>query len=72
MAYIIGLVTHEEEAELLRRGWVIEQPPPSLVDDPDEGAPPDGMQMIMIWVDSDLFAIMDGPDWDKGPAKEGT
>ena len=22
---------------------------------------------IMIWVDTSLFEVMDGPDWEKGP-----
>lgn len=68
MAYIVGLVTPEEEEELERRGWVIESPPTELRTE-GEG---DGMRTIMVFVDSNLFTIMDGPDWDKVPAKENT
>ena len=68
MAYIIGLLTEEEAKELERRGWELEDPPKSLI-------PPslnkrkkfkDSMFYRMVWVDNDMFSIMDGPDWEKG------
>jgi len=64
MAYIIGLVSPEEKAELERRGWEIETPPTEFETDPYT----DNLnhKMIMVWVDSNLFDIMDGPDWEKG------
>lgn len=64
MAYLIGLVTKEEAAELVRRGWELKKPPPEFCTDPYTND--QGMQMKMIWVDANLFDIADGPDWEKG------
>jgi hypothetical protein len=70
MAWIVGLATREEIGTLQRRGWIVEHPsdeiqsrlclPPSdqKLDDPDF------MQPVMIYVDSDLFTIMSGQDWN--------
>ena len=63
MAYIIGLLKPEEERELERRGWELEEPPVALV--PREPTP--GTRMRMVFVDSDMFNVMSGPDWDQGP-----
>lgn len=62
MAYIVGLCSEEEIKELERRGWDIEEAPKSLTS-PDCR---DGLKTVMVWVDSSMFVIMDGPDWDKG------
>jgi hypothetical protein len=62
MAFIIGLTSPEERAELERRGWDVETCPHALVLGGDTN-------MTMVWVDNDLFDIMSGPDWDKGPDK---
>jgi hypothetical protein len=70
MAFLVGLVTPDEETELKRRGWVIEDPPSDLREEATEDPPQDGMRVVMVWVDNDLFTIMDGPDWDKGPPTE--
>jgi hypothetical protein len=59
MAYLIGLVTKEEEAELASRGWEIMVPPKDFHSEVDEM----GMRHIMIYVDTDLIKIMNGPDW---------
>jgi hypothetical protein len=59
MAYLIGLVDEDEKKELERRGWELEDPPAELVGEHDK-------EMVMVWVDQDLFKIMDGPDWEKG------
>ena len=59
MAYLIGLVNEDEKKELERRGWEFEEPPAELVGEHDK-------EMVMVWVDQDLFKIMDGPDWEKG------
>jgi hypothetical protein len=56
MAYIIGLLSPEEEQILIERGWEIEEAPDCLSS--DHG------RLKMVWVDSDMFAIMSGPDWD--------
>lgn len=61
MAYIIGVATEEEIIELKRRGWNIEKPPKELI-----SIYPPGHKMAMVFVDSDLFDIMNGPDWDHG------
>jgi hypothetical protein len=64
MAYIVGLLSDQEEAELKRRGWEVE-PAPNV--DFDTGKTSNFLRsMRMVWVDQDMFKIMDGPDWDKG------
>lgn len=60
MAYIIGLLTKEEEEALKARGWEIETPPKEL--EPD--IPSDTSRLCMIWVDANMFDVMSGPDWD--------
>lgn len=69
MAYIIGLLTQEEANELERRGWELEEPPRSLVPKALNKAKKFKNDMFyrMVWVDNDMFAIMNGPDWEKGP-----
>jgi hypothetical protein len=61
MAYIIGLLTAAEQKELERRGWEVEDAP--RVDYDSNGS---RLSMKMVWVDQDMFKVMDGPDWDKG------
>lgn len=64
MAYLCGYVTDREKEELERRGWEIEEAPAELT---PKAPPPDGeSQYVMVWVDNDLFSIMNGPDWEKG------
>lgn len=63
MAYIVGLLNPKEEKELKRRGWTLEEAPKELI--PEDTTP--GMQMWMVWVDNNMFSVMDGPDWEKGP-----
>jgi hypothetical protein len=64
MAYIVGVLSPEEEAELNRRGWQVE-PAPAV--DFDTGQSCLTLhRMRMVWVDQDMFKIMDGPDWDRG------
>lgn len=62
MAYIVGLVTKEEQEELEKRGWELEDPPEGLI---DEALESDAYKIRMIFVDSSLFDIMNGPDWEK-------
>lgn len=64
MAYIIGLLSPEEEAELKRRGWTVELAPNVDFDTGNSSHLPHRMRMV--WIDQDMFTIMDGPDWDKG------
>ena len=64
MAYICGIVTAEEKKELARRGWDPEPCPEELRDhrlDDDEEH-----EYVMFFVDTDVFDVMSGPDWDKG------
>ncbi len=73
MAYIVGMLSPEEEAELKRRGWQVELAPDT---DFDTGTRACSFhRMRMVWVDQDMFKIMDGPDWDRGdtgdPREEG-
>jgi hypothetical protein len=64
MAYIIGLCTPEEKAILQRRGWEFEKPPDELL--PEVDYEPSTLELCMVYVDRDMFAIMSGPDWDFG------
>lgn len=75
MAYVCGLLTREEKETLERRGWDIESGPIELLPDPEHAQPlaligPDSAYFVvdnqiwcMVWVDSDMFQIMSGPDW---------
>ena len=69
MAYLVGVVSNKELDTLIERGWDIEIPPLALIDTDHydvQGVSKDGnSNMIMIFVDSDMFAIMSGPDWEK-------
>ena len=62
MAYIIGFLSAEEQTELERRGWEVEDAPRV---DYDNNVTSASEAMKMVWVDQDMFKIMDGPDWDK-------
>lgn len=62
MAYIIGLVTEDEEKELEKRGWELEPAPAELI---VVDAEYDRDRLKMVWVDTSMFEIMSGPDWDK-------
>lgn len=67
MAYIVGFLSLQEEAELKRRGWTVEQAPNV---DFETGTPSHCPHPLrMVWVDQNMFTIMDGPDWDKGDPK---
>lgn len=67
MAWIIGGADPDEVRELRRRGWNVESAKslfPSGLGFGDDD--------IAVFVDSDVFAIMSGPDWDKGEAVDET
>lgn len=66
MAYIIGLLTPEEEKELEERGWELEEAPKEL--GPEKDIP--GKVMKMVWVDSGMVDMMSGPDWEM-PCNDG-
>ena len=63
MAWLIGLVS-DTELEMLRgAGWVDEDPPPELLSEDDVAGASD-MRTRAFFVDSDVFKIMTGPDWE--------
>jgi hypothetical protein len=64
MAYIIGIIDEKEEQELIRRGWEIEVPSEHLLE--ALGEMTQSKRYRMTWVDSSMYEVMDGPDWDKG------
>lgn len=67
MAWITGTVSKEELEELVARGWEPEEAPPQMT----EGAElEDGDKICMFYVDSDVFALMSGPDWDTSRKEE--
>ncbi len=63
MAFIVGLVSPEEEIELIARGWELEEAPEELR--PTSDNYDKRMKCRMIFVDANLFDIMSGPDWEK-------
>jgi len=62
MAYIVGLLTLDEQKKLINRGWELEDGPTELKPDSEI---PDEYNFLMCWVDSSMFDIMNGPDWDR-------
>ena len=73
MAFIAGFATKTEIAELTRRGWEVEPAEKYnlvgdgegfLMEEPTHEAPEE-TQAVVVWVDSSMFDIMSGPDWDK-------
>jgi len=72
MAYIVGLAAKDEIEELERRGWEVEDAPayfgsPEGSGSIDEKALKSGdVRYIMVFVDTDLFKVMSGPDWERG------
>lgn len=67
MAWILGSVSREELKSLKAAGWEDEDPPVGFENEDYDG---DNV-MRMFWVDSDVFTIMSGPDWDPVPANPG-
>ena len=67
MAYIVGLASPDEIKELERRGWEVEDAPTYFGSPTGSGTSKknDDDRYIMVFVDNDLFNIMDGPDWEK-------
>jgi hypothetical protein len=70
MAYVIGILSELEQEELGRRGWEIEDCPPIRSEGISNPLPEgDGRAMKMCWVDSDMFQVMNGPDWEPAPER---
>jgi hypothetical protein len=59
MAWIIGLVTNDEIKKLKEIGWQDEDPPKEL-----KIACDDLTKTRAFYVDSDVFSIMTGSDWE--------
>ena len=59
MAYIIGSLTRAEKATLRKRGWEVEPITPVTLAELDK------RHLSLVFVDSSMFSIMSGPDWDK-------
>ncbi len=68
MACIIGFETEENIKELERRGWEVEAVPESFTEgEAAQDALNENPRLcyVMIWVDTGVFDIMNGPDWEK-------
>jgi hypothetical protein len=68
MAYLVGFISDEELADLENRGWEFEDPPAELIPkelDEELDKKLETSSYTMVWVDSDLYDIMTGPDWEK-------
>ena len=78
MAFIAGLVTKEEKAELIKRGWDIEPAEKyNLVGSGESHlmSKPltNGYEPIVIWVDGDVLEVMKaayGPGWEHAHGSE--
>ena len=57
MAWLIGLMSVSEEAELKRRGWEVENAAEIWFPDRNHRA---------VFVDNSMFDIMDGVGWEEG------
>lgn len=57
MAWLIGLMSVSEEAELKRRGWEVENAAEVGFQDRNHRA---------VFVDNGMFDIMDGVGWEEG------
>lgn len=69
MAYLIGIVTETEAKELQRRGWELGSVDDRFFEELSvtfERTNGTSDQMVQVFVDNDLFGVMNGPDWDKG------
>jgi hypothetical protein len=72
VAFVAGFATAREIAELQKRGWEVEKAEDHgligedrLMEAPTPGSPEE-IHAIVVFVDSSVFEIMSGPDWDKG------
>jgi len=69
MAYIIGLVTQEEKEELERRGWELspaEEVTKEISSVGKDDKIDENLELLGVYVDNNMFSVMDGPDWEKG------
>lgn len=68
MAYLFGLASQEEITELESRGWEFEQLDGEIFRELQTAAARGDAEnkMVGVFVDTDLFQIMTGPDWEPG------
>jgi hypothetical protein len=66
MAYIIGALTSKEKATLRKRGWDVEPITPVTLAELNKKC------LSLVFVDSSMFNVMSGPNWDKGNLDEST
>lgn len=66
MAWIIGKVSDGELERLRKAGWEDCDPPEEMLDE-EELRGIGEHRTRAFFVDSDLFTIMTGPDWEKCP-----
>ena len=74
MAYLLGIVNPQEAEMLAKRGWELEDFEEKSFDElckTSEGTNGTEDRFVMVFVDSDLSAIMSGPDWPADPIEEG-
>lgn len=78
MAYLFGIVTEEEAEKLEALGWELEDPADvmremekTLTDTRNDCGTKrtTGRRFVGCFVDSDVFEIMTGPDWEKVPTR---
>ena len=68
MAYLVGYMTEQEEAEMAKRGWEIEPWNDRTRAEIEESKQLEKVRsgrLRFCWVNSSLFDIMNGPDWEK-------
>jgi hypothetical protein len=72
MAFVAGFATKKEIEELTRRGWKVEPAEKygligddRLMDTPEDSGGPEEIRAVVVFADSSIFEIMDGPDWEK-------
>lgn len=64
MAWIIGRVTDDELQLLKNNGWEDEDPPTQMLSEDEIRGTADGYRTRAFFVDSDVFTVMTGKDWD--------
>jgi len=63
MAFIKGLMSTNERTVMLRRGWDLE-----VLPDVEQAEGSEDIKECELYVDSDMFEILDGNEWDGGAA----
>lgn len=69
MAWIIGQLTETELQTLRDAGWVDEDPPEELLSEDEVHGIIGEYRTRAFFVDSDVFTVMTGADWDQ-PVRE--